>query len=86
VRAQVLENGFVKVNLTVQDSGIGIHEDKIDSLFSSFIQADNSTTRKYGGMGLSICKQLVDVMGGKISVNSVLGEGATFGIELPLIE
>ena len=88
VCCQQLENDFVQVYLTVQDSGIGIREDKIDGLFNSFTQADNSTTRKYGGtgLGLSICKQLVEVMGGTISVNSVLGEGSTFGIEVALIE
>ncbi|MCJ8269964.1 MAG: ATP-binding protein, partial [Psychrosphaera sp.] len=88
VYCQPLENDFVQVYLTVQDSGIGIREDKIEGLFSSFSQADNSTTRKYGGtgLGLSICKQLIEVMGGKISVNSVLGEGSIFGIEVALIE
>ncbi len=88
VRAQHLENDLVQIDLKVQDSGIGIRQDKIDSLFSSFTQADNSTTREYGGtgLGLSICKQLVEVMGGKISVESVLGEGSTFGVELALIE
>jgi signal transduction histidine kinase/CheY-like chemotaxis protein/HPt (histidine-containing phosphotransfer) domain-containing protein len=64
----------------VKDSGIGMSLVQCEKLFSSFSQADASTTRKYGGtgLGLAICKQLTELMGGTISVNSVEGQGSVF--------
>jgi two-component system sensor histidine kinase BarA len=72
--------------IAVHDTGIGIHRDKLASVFESFTQADQSTTRKYGGtgLGLPICKKLVESMGGEIWVESEPGAGATFGFTLPL--
>jgi signal transduction histidine kinase/CheY-like chemotaxis protein len=65
---------------TVQDSGIGIKPEQIESLFTAFTQADGSHTRRYGGtgLGLTICKQIVTMMGGEITVNSAPGEGSIF--------
>jgi signal transduction histidine kinase/CheY-like chemotaxis protein/HPt (histidine-containing phosphotransfer) domain-containing protein len=70
----------------VRDTGIGIPENKLDALFDSFSQVDASTTRKYGGtgLGLAIVKQLCELMGGTISVNSKLGEGSEFLVNLKL--
>ena len=72
--------------LAVHDSGVGIPPDRLDQLFEKFEQADTSTTRKFGGtgLGLAICRDLVELMGGSITVESRLGEGATFTVTLPL--
>lgn len=70
----------IKIQLEVQDTGIGIDEQKLANLFNPFTQADESTTRKYGGtgLGLTISKQLCSHMGGDLKVNSIVGEGSTF--------
>ncbi|HMD33005.1 MAG TPA: ATP-binding protein, partial [Candidatus Acidoferrales bacterium] len=71
---------------TVEDTGIGIPEDKLDEIFERFAQADVSTTRRFGGtgLGLTISKQLVALMGGLIGVRSQVGEGSAFWFTLPL--
>ncbi|MCD4678040.1 MAG: hypothetical protein K8S18_18910, partial [Desulfobacula sp.] len=68
------------VRFSVKDTGIGIPQESMKTLFESFSQADSSTTRKYGGtgLGLTISKQLCELMGGQIGVNSKKGEGSEF--------
>jgi len=74
------ENGRVKLHATVRDTGIGIPEDKLSTIFDPFRQADGSMTRKYGGagLGLSICKQISHLMEGDIWVESEVDRGSTF--------
>jgi signal transduction histidine kinase/ActR/RegA family two-component response regulator len=80
------ENGkiFNKVRYSVIDQGIGISEEKQEKIFESFEQEDSSTSRKFGGigLGLSISKRLVELMGGTIGINSVKGEGTTFYFDI----
>lgn len=75
----------VIINIAVQDSGIGITEKQLSTIFDAFSQANKSTTRNYGGtgLGLTICKQLCELMGGRIRVNSTPGKGSKFSFFLP---
>ncbi|MHA2938323.1 ATP-binding protein [Vibrio sp. RC27] len=79
-----LENALI---ISVSDTGIGIVESELAHLFTPFIQADSSITRNYGGtgLGLTITKTLVDLMGGKIKVDTEPNKGTTFSITLPLV-
>ena len=74
------ENGVYTIQVTVADTGIGISPEQQANIFSSFQQAENSTSRKYGGtgLGLAISKSIVEMMGGKIWIESELGKGAVF--------
>ncbi|SFU27976.1 MHYT domain-containing protein [Pseudoduganella namucuonensis] len=80
------EDGRDVVHFTVSDTGIGIPADRMASIFEPFMQADASMNRRYGGTGLgtTICKQLTELMGGRIWAASVEGEGSAFHVVLPL--
>ncbi|KAF7781869.1 hypothetical protein PRUB_b1223 [Pseudoalteromonas rubra] len=73
------------LHIDISDTGVGIAKEKQKQLFGEFIQADVSTTRKYGGtgLGLTICKRLAEAMGGTISLESEAGKGSTFTVILP---
>ena len=77
-------DGFIEIS--VEDSGVGIAKENIEKIFDAFTQAENSIIKRSGGtgLGLSICKQLTEKMGGHIKVNSTLGKGSKFILNLPV--
>jgi signal transduction histidine kinase/DNA-binding response OmpR family regulator len=79
------ENHFFTIK--VEDSGIGIQEDKQQLIFEEFTQANENIEKKYGGtgLGLTISKKMVEILGGKLSLESVYGRGSVFEIQLPLL-
>ncbi len=86
VSAQSETESSVRLKFSIRDTGIGIPPEAQASIFESFTQADQSTTRRFGGTGLgtTIAKQLVGLMGGKIGLESAVGLGSTFWVELQL--
>src|SRR6185437_12594261 len=84
--AESTENGLAKVVLAVTDTGIGISSEQQARLFKPFSQVDSSITRRFGGsgLGLSIVKQLAELMQGDVTVSSLPGSGATFIVTLKL--
>jgi two-component system sensor histidine kinase/response regulator len=80
VTPEAQPDGHVLLNVAVRDTGIGIAPDKVEALFEPFQQEDTSTTRRFGGtgLGLAISRQLVELMGGELSAESVPGDGSTF--------
>jgi signal transduction histidine kinase/DNA-binding response OmpR family regulator len=80
VQTELIEEGFATLRFTVSDTGVGIPPEKLNSIFDSFSQADTSTTREFGGtgLGLTISRRLIEMMGGRIWVESELGVGSRF--------
>ena len=80
IQSQPSESGIAKLTVSVQDTGIGIAKDKINSIFDVFSQAESSTARRFGGsgLGLVICRRFVELMGGELDVESELGKGSRF--------
>jgi PAS domain S-box-containing protein len=86
VSPRVANDGQQELHFTVSDTGIGIGPEKLRTIFESFSQADTSTTRVYGGtgLGLTISKRLIELIGGKIWLESELGKGSHFHFAIPL--
>ncbi|MCL2754417.1 MAG: transporter substrate-binding domain-containing protein [Oscillospiraceae bacterium] len=78
------DDRYARVRFAVKDSGIGMSEEQVDKIFKPFIQADESVTRRFGGtgLGLTIAKDLIELMGGVLTVKSTQGQGSEFSFEL----
>ncbi len=85
--SRVVRNGSDWLTFRIQDTGIGMTPEQIGKLFRAFSQADDSTSRRYGGtgLGLALTKKFCQIMGGDVRVESEIGKGSTFTIELPAV-
>ncbi|NVK74681.1 MAG: PAS domain S-box protein, partial [Oceanospirillaceae bacterium] len=90
IHSLAIESGMSRLSVSVNDTGIGIAQDQINSIFDVFSQAESSTARRFGGsgLGLVICRRFVELMGGELHVDSVLGEGSRFyfTVDLPIAD
>jgi signal transduction histidine kinase/ActR/RegA family two-component response regulator len=86
VQQDAADNQGASLHFRVQDTGVGIPRDRQEHIFDAFTQVDGSTARRFGGtgLGLTICRQIVQMMGGHIWVESELGKGSTFHVTLPM--
>lgn len=86
-RLEELGNSMATLRFTVRDTGVGISEEQLDLLFNPFTQAEHLSTRQYSGagLGLVICRRMMELMGGSISVQSALGKGSVFTLHCPFI-
>lgn len=86
ITADITKDGNAKISIEIRDNGIGIRQDKLESIFRPFMQAEYSTTRRYGGsgLGLAISRNIASLMGGTITANSEEGIGSTFTVNLHL--
>lgn len=85
IRPEHIDTHTTRINIEISDTGIGISHDQQHNIFESFTQEDDSVTRRYGGLGLgtTISRALVRIMGGEISMDSTPGKGTTFSFTLP---
>ncbi len=85
VHLSQLSNQLATMEFSISDTGIGVSNDQQKTLFSPFSQADESNTREFGGigLGLAICKHQIELMGGKLQIDSELGRGSTFSFSIP---
>jgi two-component system, sensor histidine kinase and response regulator len=88
VQSETLEDHTSFLHFAIRDTGVGIAAEKLESIFESFIQADTSTTREFGGtgLGLTISRRLVEMMGGRIWAESTPGKGSCFHFTVPFAE